>query len=45
VPEPADDMHETAASAFPDPDAEIRVDMDEQAATAGKAGENEFRDV
>ena len=44
APEHDDDMHETAAAAFPDPDAEFRVDMDELPA-AGKAGENEFRDV
>ena len=45
APAPDDEMAETSASAFPDPDAEFRVDMDEEAVTAGKAGENEFRDV
>ncbi len=35
---------ETSAAAFPDPDADLRVDVGETA-TAGKAADNEFRDV
>ena len=44
--EPADDLdEETSAAMFPDPDAELRIDMDADLETAGKASAEEFRDV
>ncbi len=36
---------ETSAAAFPDPDADYRIDMDDLSPTAGRAADNEFRDV
>jgi len=36
---------ETSAAAFPDPDAEYRIDMDTLLQEPAKAGDNEFHDV
>ena len=42
---PGDLGEETSAAAFPDPDADYRIDMDEMAQEPPKAGDNEFHDV
>ncbi len=36
---------ETSAAAFPDPDADYRIDMDSMLQEPAKAGDNEFHDV
>ena len=42
---PGDPGEETSAAGFIDPDADIRIDMDEHTTETTKAGTNEFRDV
>jgi len=42
---PEDLGEETSAAAFPDPDADYRIDMDTMLQEPAKAGDNEFHDV
>jgi molecular chaperone DnaK len=45
APPPEDLGPETSAAAFPDPDSDLRIDMDTLLQEPAKAGDNEFRDV
>jgi molecular chaperone DnaK len=45
APPPEDLGPETSAAAFPDPDSDLRIDMDTLLQEPAKASDNEFRDV